>query len=178
MVWRLPAGAPGVCFKPLQSGALVPSTAPAHGGGGKGVGFKPLQSGALVPSGSTVKWALRRPAVLNPFRAGHWCQELGNARDGHGEDRFKPLQSGALVPSRRPRSSPWPSRVLNPFRAGHWCQELGQRRHREVPSCFKPLQSGALVPSFCSWPCWPAPLGRFKPLQSGALVPSLLFCWP
>ena len=87
------------------------------------------------------------PYVLNPFRAGHWCQVY--AKDGAGLSTL----------------------VLNPFRAGHWCQDHSSCQRDTGHTGFKPLQSGALVPRSLNALIYSSPIRGFKPLQSGALVP-------
>ena len=53
-----------------------------------GAGFKPLQSGALVPRDVPLVGTVRQALVLNPFRAGHWCQVALPSRSLGTTQRF------------------------------------------------------------------------------------------
>ena len=90
------ATAAPLCFKPLQSGALL-CTCPKGQLCDGCSSFKPLQSGALLCTHIPPRCGGYGLLVSNPFRAGHCC--------AHGEITtqqvelagFKPLQSGALL---------------------------------------------------------------------------------
>ena len=63
-------------FKPLQSGALVPRTKTPRAHVHPGKFYTPSERG-IGAKQSTPTAATVLPPVLNPFRAGHWCQAPG-----------------------------------------------------------------------------------------------------